>query len=44
MAETTFTVPDLTCFLGLDALGLVATGQRITPDEALVECRVHTLA
>ncbi len=41
MADTTFTAADLASFLGLDALGLVATGQRITPCEALVECRLR---
>ena len=43
MTETTFTAPDLASFLGLDALGLTVTGQRITPDEALVECRLEAL-
>ncbi|WP_210729299.1 helix-turn-helix domain-containing protein [Actinomyces procaprae] len=43
MAETTFTAPDLAGFLGLDGLGLVATGRRITPDEVLVECRLRAL-
>lgn len=41
MTDTTFTAPDLASFLGLDALGLTVTGQRITPDEALVECRLQ---
>jgi len=41
--STAFTVPDLASFLGLDALGLTATGQRITPEQALVECRLEAL-
>ena len=30
MPETTFTDPDLTTFLGLDALGLTAVGQHLS--------------
>ncbi|RAX20707.1 hypothetical protein DRB07_12970 [Actinomyces sp. Z3] len=41
ITEATFTAPDLASFLELDALGLTVTGQRITPDEALVECRLQ---
>ena len=41
MPETTFTGPDLTTFLGLDALGLTAAGQRLTPRKAVVECRMQ---
>ena len=37
--ETTFTGPDLTTFLGLDALGLTAVGQLLTARRAVVECR-----
>ena len=40
MPETTFTSPDLTTFLGLDALGLTAVGQLLTPRKAVVECRM----
>ena len=40
MPETTFTGPDLTTFLGLDALGLTAVGQYLTPARAIVECRM----
>ena len=32
--------PDLTTFCRLDELGLVATGQRLEPDRAVIECRV----
>ena len=39
MPETTFTDPDLTTFLGLDALGLTAVGQHLTAERALIECR-----
>ncbi|PMC61324.1 ISL3 family transposase [Corynebacterium xerosis] len=35
-----FACPDLTTFCGLDELGLVATGQRIEADRAVVACRV----
>ena len=40
MPETTFTDPDLTTFLGLDALGLTAVGQHLTSTKAIVECRM----
>ena len=40
MPETTFTDPDLTTFLGLDALGLTAVGQHLTSMRAIVECRM----
>ena len=40
MPETTFTCPDLTTFLGLDALGLTAVGQLLTSTRAIVECRM----
>ena len=40
MPETTFTGPDLTTFLGLDALGLTAVGQHLTSTRAIVECRM----
>ena len=40
MPETTFTGPDLTTFLGLDALGLTAVGQHLTPMRVIVECRM----
>ena len=38
--ETTFTDPDLTTFLGLDALGLTAVGQHLTAERAVIECRM----
>ena len=40
MPETTFTCPDLTTFLGLDALGLTAVGQHLTAKRAVIECRM----
>ena len=40
MADVTFTRPDLTTFCGLDELGLVAVGQRLDPDRAVLACRV----
>ena len=40
MPETTFTGPDLTSFLGLDALGLTAVGQHLTAERAVIECRM----
>ena len=40
MPETTFTDPDLTTFLGLDALGLTAVGQHLTAKHAVIECRM----
>ena len=40
MPETTFTSPDLTTFLGLDALGLTAVGQHLTAKRAVIECRM----
>ncbi|SDM92140.1 transposase family protein [Actinomyces ruminicola] len=43
MAETTFTAPDLASFLGLDALGLTATGVCLEQERALVECRLEAL-
>ena len=38
--ELTFDAPDLTTFARLDELGLVAVGQRVEPDRAVLECRV----
>ena len=38
--ETTFACPDLTTFLGLDALGVTAVGQFLTARRAVVECRM----
>ena len=38
--ETIFTGPDLTTFLGLEALGLTAVGRHLTPARAIVECRM----
>ena len=40
MPETTFTDPDLTTFLGLDALELTAVGQHLTAKRAVIECRM----
>ena len=40
MPETTFACPDLTTFLGLDALGLTAVGQHLTAKHAVIECRM----
>ncbi len=40
MPEATFTDPDLTTFLGLDALGLTAVGQHLTAKRAVIECRM----
>ena len=40
MPETTFACPDLTTFLGLDALGLTAVGQYLTAKRAVIECRM----
>lgn len=40
MRDATFTTPDLTTFTRLDELGLVAIGQRLDPDRALLLCRV----
>ena len=40
MSHATFNAPDLTTFCRLDDLGLVATGQRIEPARAVIECRV----
>ena len=38
--ELTFDAPDLTTFARLDELGLVAVGQRVEPDRAVLEFRV----
>ncbi len=40
MLNATFGPADLSAFCGLDELGLVATGQSIEPDRAVIECRV----
>ncbi|QZE24957.1 ISL3 family transposase [Brevibacterium casei] len=40
MRHATFAVPDLTAFCRLDDLGLLATGQRLDPDRAVIECRI----
>ena len=40
MHHATFATPDLTVFCRLDELGLVAVGQRLTPERAVIECRV----
>ena len=40
MLHATFVTPDLTVFCRLDELGLVAVGQRLAPDRAVIECRV----
>ena len=44
MPETTFTGPDLTTFLGLDALGLTAVGQHLTAKHAVIEWGLRALA
>ena len=38
--HATFAAPDLTTFCRLDELGLVAVGQQLEPDRAVLECRV----
>ncbi len=40
MPDATFARPDLTKFCRLDELGLVATGQRLETDRAVLACRV----
>jgi len=40
MPDATFAAPDLTSFAGLEGLGLVAVGQRIEADRAVIACRV----
>ena len=40
MSHATFSSLDLDAFCGLDGLGLTATGQRIEPGQAVLECRV----
>lgn len=40
MDQATFASPDLTTFCRLDELGLVAVGQCLEPDRAVIECRV----
>lgn len=40
MIHATFATPDLTTFCRLDELGLVAVGQHLAPDRAVLECRV----
>ena len=41
MPETTFTSPDLTTFLGLEALGVTAVGQYLTAKHAVIEYRMQ---
>lgn len=38
MPETTLTGPDLTTFLGLEALGLTTVGQLLTAERAVIVC------
>jgi len=38
--DATFVDPDLTTFCRLDELGLVAVGQRLEPERAVIECRI----
>jgi transposase len=38
--DATFAAPDLTTFCRLDELGLVAVGQRVEPERAVIACRV----
>lgn len=40
MINATFSNPDLTTFCRLDELGLVAVGQRLDPDRAVLLCKV----
>ncbi len=40
MLHATFTAPCLTTFCRLDELGLEAVGQHLSPDRAVLECRV----
>ncbi|WP_156252033.1 ISL3 family transposase [Pseudactinotalea terrae] len=40
MLDATFADPDLTTFCRLDELGLVAVGQRLEPERAVIECRI----
>ena len=40
MPDATFACPDLTAFCRLDELGLSVTGQQLTPDHAVLACRV----
>lgn len=40
MAHATFDSPNLTTFCRLDELGLAAVGQRLSPDRAVIECRL----
>ena len=40
VSHSTFAAPDLTTFCRLDELGLVAIGQRVEPDRAVLACRV----
>ena len=40
MLHPTFATPDLTAFCRLDELGLVAVGQLLEPERAVIECRL----
>ena len=40
MLHATFATPDLTTFCRLDELGLVAVGQLLEPERAVIECRL----
>ena len=40
MPQPTFVTPDLSTFCRLDELGLHAVGQHLSPDRAVIECRV----
>ncbi len=40
MSNATFTAPDLTTFCRLDELGLEVTGQQVTAQRSVLECRV----
>jgi hypothetical protein len=39
MLHAIFAAPCLTTFCRLDELGLEAVGQRLEPDQAVIECR-----
>ena len=40
MSNATFTAPDLTSLCRLDELGLEVTGQQVTAQRSVLECRV----
>lgn len=40
MSHITFVQPDVATFAGIDGLGLVVTGQHISPSQAVLACRI----